>query len=226
MVDLVIAVVAVVVLVGVAILLVRAKQVGRAGMAVALAVAVVAAGAFAVSLYRSQTGEEPDEAALPKVIGASAPARQGLGAAVLKIELPMGSGDKYPQAALWLLPPRPGTDAYTGDVSLLCATPGKTEKVQNCTGGDQRVWSAEPLAGRATIGPATGDPFADPAACDESNGVEYRTGYLQLTAGSAYCLHKTGDDNHLFALRVPSFPTGKPLPARILVELSVLEAHG
>ncbi|MCY1142635.1 hypothetical protein OWR29_31960 [Actinoplanes sp. Pm04-4] len=222
MVDLLIAVAAVVVLIVVAVVLVRARRLSRAGISAALAVAVVAAGAFAVSLYRSQTTS--DEHDLPRVIGSTAPAEQGLGTAVLKIQVPMGTGDKYPQGAVWLQPPHPGTDAYTGDVSLLCSTPGKDEKVQNCTGGDQRIWSAEPLEGRATIGAASGDPFADPAACAESNGVKYQDGYLQLTAGRAYCLHKTGDDGEVFALRIPSFPAEKPLPARIDVEMSVLSA--
>jgi hypothetical protein len=182
-------------------------------------VAVVAAGTFAVTLYRSQTADEPAPVALPRVIGSSAPARQGLGTAVLKVELAMSTASKYPQTALWLAPPRAGTDPYTGDVSLLCATPGKDEKVQNCTGGDERVWSAEPLEGRATIGPASGDPFADPGACAESNGVKYQDDYLQLAAGRAYCLRKGSDT---VALRVPSFPADKPVPGRMLVELSVL----
>jgi hypothetical protein len=220
MVDLWVAVGAVVVLVVVAVVLVRARRLSRAGISAALAVAVVAAGTFAVTLYRSQADDPAQE--LPRVIGSTAPAQQGLGTAVLKIQVPMGTSDKYPQGALWLQPPRPGTDAYTGDISLLCATPGKDEKVQNCTGGDERVWSAEPLEGRATIGAASGDPFADPAACAESNGVKYQDGYLQLAAGRAYCLHKTGDEGELFVFRVPSFPAEKPLPARIDVEMSVI----
>ncbi|MCO8274427.1 hypothetical protein M1L60_27895 [Actinoplanes sp. TRM 88003] len=219
MVDLLIAVVAVVVLIAVAVVLVRAKHLTRTALSAALAVAVVAAGTFAVSLYRSQTAD--DEQKLPKVIG-SAPAKQGLGTAVLKVEIPMGTGDKYPQGAMWLQPPGPGADAYTGDISLLCATPGKDEKVQNCSGGDERIWSAEPLEGRATIGVAGGDPFADPAACAEGNGVKYQDGYLQLAAGKAYCLHKTGDDAEVFVFRIPSFPAEKPLPARIDVEVSVV----
>ncbi|MBL7254516.1 hypothetical protein [Paractinoplanes lichenicola] len=221
MVDLVIAVVAVVVLVGVAVVLVRRDRLGRGAIGAALAVAVVAAGTFAVTLYRSQTGDDPVEpAALPRIIGSSAPAEQGFGTAVLKVEAPMSTESKYPQAALWLAPPRAGTDPYTGDVSLLCATPGKDEKVQNCTGADARVWSAEPLEGRATIGAATGDPFADPGACEESNGVKYQDGYLELAAGKGYCLHKEAGT---VALRVPSFPAEKPLPARIDVEMSVLK---
>ncbi|WP_250028285.1 hypothetical protein [Paractinoplanes maris] len=225
MVDLVIAVAAVVVLVAVAVVLVRVRRLSRAGVSAALAVAVIAAGSFAVALYRSQTTSDTED--LPTVLGSpvvgvSASAQQGLGTAILKVQVPMGSGDKYPQGALWLQPPRPGTDAYTGDLSLLCSTPGKDEKVQNCAGADERVWSAEPLQGRATIGAASGDPFADPAACQESNGVKYQAGYLPLTAGRGYCLHKAGDDAVVFVFRVPSFPAEKPLPARIDVEMSVI----
>ncbi|MBM2617247.1 hypothetical protein JIG36_16965 [Actinoplanes sp. LDG1-06] len=231
MVDLVIAVVAVIVLIGVAVVLVRGERPSPVRLVAALAVAVLAAGAFAVSLYRSQTGDDSEPAALPRVIGSAgpdastgvvgstAPAQQGLGTAVVKVEIPMSTASKYPQGAVWLDPPRAGTDPYTGDISLLCATPGKNDTVQNCTGSDQRIWSAEPLEGRATIGPASGDPFADPAACDESNGVKYQDGYLELAAGKAYCLHK---DEGTVALRVPAFPAEKPLPARLLVEMAVL----
>jgi len=42
-----------------------------------------------------------------------------------------------------------------------------------------------------------------------------------VTAGRAYCLHK---ESGLIVFRVPSFPAEKPLPAKILVELSVLAA--
>ncbi|GAB2582790.1 hypothetical protein Aab01nite_60410 [Paractinoplanes abujensis] len=218
-----IAVLAVVVLVGVAMVLVRRDRLGRGAIGAALAVAVVAAGTFAVTLYRSQTGGDDagQPVVLPKIIGSSVPAEQGFGTAVLKIELPMSTESKYPQTALWLQPPRAGTDPYTGDLSLLCATPGKDEKVQNCTGGDQRVWSAEPLEQRATIGPAVGDPFTDPGACDEGNGVKYQDGYLELAAGKAYCLHKAAGT---VALRIPSFPAEKPLPNGIDVEMAVLNS--
>ncbi|GAA0482279.1 hypothetical protein Ade02nite_66780 [Paractinoplanes deccanensis] len=218
MVDLVIAGVAVLLLVAVTIAVVRGERLTRARMAAALAVAVLAAGTFAVTLYHSQASSGSDEAEVPTAFASSAP-RQAFGTAVLPIDVPMGTGDKYPQGALWLSPPRVGTNAYTGDISLLCSTPGKDDKVQNCTGTDKRVWSAEPLEKRATIGPATGDPFTDPAACDEGNGVTYGSGYLELTAGKAYCLHRGGD---VLGMRVPAFPGEQPLPEHIVVELSVL----
>jgi hypothetical protein len=218
MVDLFIAGVAVLLLVAVTVAVVRSERLTRGRIAAALAVAVLAAGTFAVTLYRSQTSSSESAAPATPAVTTSSP-RQGLGAAVLTVDVPMGSGDKYPQGALWLVPPRPGTNAYTGDISLLCSTPGKDEKVQNCTGTDKRVWSAEPLEKRATIGPATGDPFADPAACDESNGVVYGSDYVELTPGRGYCVKK---DNGLVVLRVPSFPAEKPLPAKIAVEVSVL----
>ncbi|XVV12363.1 hypothetical protein ACQP2X_47475 [Actinoplanes sp. CA-131856] len=216
MVDLVIAGVAVLLLIAVTVAVARGERLTRGRLAIALAVAVLAAGTFAVTLYRSQTG--PAESSAPVVV-ASTPPRQAFGTAVLSVSVPMGSGDKYPQGALWLSPPRAGTNAYTGDVSLLCSTPGKDDKVQNCTGADQRVWSAEPLEKRATIGPATGDPFTDPDACDEDNGVTYGPGYVELAAGKGYCLHRGGN---VMAMRVPAFPSSQPLPSSITVEVSVL----
>ncbi|MEU8815958.1 hypothetical protein [Actinoplanes sp. NPDC048796] len=218
MVDLVIAGVAVLLLIAVTVAVARSERLTRGRLATALAVAVLAAGTFAVTLYRSQTGHEPEPEAAPVVV-ASTPPRQAFGTAVLPVTVPMGSGDKYPQGALWLSPPRAGTNAYTGDISLLCSTPGKDEKVQNCTGADKRVWSAEPLEKRATIGPATGDPFTDPNACDEDNGVTYGPEYVELTVGRGYCLRR-GDN--VMAMRVPAFPSGQPLPESITVEVSVL----
>ncbi|SNY04563.1 hypothetical protein [Paractinoplanes atraurantiacus] len=217
MVDLVIAGVAVLLLIAVTVAVVRSERLTRGRLATALAVAVLAAGTFAVTLYRSQTG--PAEDLGTSVVVASTPPRQAFGAAVLPVTVPMGSGDKYPQGALWLSPPRAGTNAYTGDISLLCSTPGKDDKVQNCTGADKRVWSAEPLEKRATIGPATGDPFTDPNACDEDNGVTYGPGYVELAAGKGYCLRR-GDN--VMAMRVPAFPSAQPLPESIAVEVSVL----
>jgi hypothetical protein len=214
MVDLLLAGAAVVVLLIVAVALVRSDRVRRGWLAAAVAVIVLAAGTFAVALYRSQT-DKPDETP------AAAPT-QGLGAAVLRVEIPMGTGDKLPQGALWLDPPRPGTDAYTGDVSLLCSTPGKAESAQNCTGDDRRAWTVEPLSERATVGPATGDPFADPKACSPSNGVAYQGEYLELAADRSYCLRRKGDDTRTYAIRVPAFPAEKPLPAKLIVEVAVL----
>ena len=212
--DLLVAGAAVVLLVVVTVVLLRGERLGRGRIGVALAVVVLAAGTFAVTLYRSRTGE-PARRPLPTVT--SQPATQGLGVAVRTVPVPMGTGDKYPQGALWLVPPRPGTDAYTGDLSLLCSTPGKNDKVQNCTGADQRVWSAEPLDGHATIGPADGDPFTDPDACAD---VAYQDDYLQLTAGRAYCARTPRDD--VVALRVPVLPAARPLPRQIDVEVAVL----
>jgi hypothetical protein len=228
MLDLLLAAGAVVLLVVVTVVLMRSERLGRSRIALALAVAVLAAGTFAVALYRSQT-DDPDSPALPRIttlpeITASSPAQQGLGIAVVPVEVPMGSGDKLPQGALWLSPTRPGTDAYTGDVSLLCSTPGKTDHDQNCAGADQRVWTVEPLAKRALLGPASGDPFDDPAACAESSGVAYRAAYLELTPGRAYCLRRAADPSRTIALRVPSFPADRPLPKKLVVETAILSS--
>lgn len=225
MVDLLLAAVAAVVLLGVTVVLVRSERRGGGRTGVLVAVVVLAAGTFALGLYRGL-----DKKADPVMPGGTASAvpvasgvpSQGFGTAVLRVEVPMGSGDKLPQGALWLAPPRPGTDAYTGDLSLLCSTPGRTEHQQNCTGAEPRVWTVEPLAKRAVIGPATGDPFADPAACSAANGVTYRPGYLELAAGKGYCARLTGAAGPVYALRIPALPAERPLPARIVVEVAVL----
>ncbi|GIM93476.1 hypothetical protein [Paractinoplanes toevensis] len=216
MVDLLLAGAAVVVLVAVTVVLVRGE---RRGLVALVALLVLAAGTFAVAVYhRASTGDESDSVLPDLPIAVSSPAAQGLGAAMLHVEVPMGSGDKYPQGAIWLDPPRAGTDAYTGDLSLLCSTPGKTDHDQNCTGGDQRVWTVEPLEKRALVSPATGDPFADPAACDEGN-VSYQPGYLELVAGKGYCARIA---DRVFALRIPSFPADQPLPKALSAEVAVL----
>lgn len=219
MIDLLLAAAALVVLLVVAVVLMRSGR--RSGLLVA--VVVLAAGTFAVTLYRGLSNKPEGRGAALPVAGSSAPGRpsQGFGAAVLRVEMPMGSGDKLPQGALWLDPPRAGTDAYTGDLSVLCSTPGKTDHQQNCTGEDRRVWTVEPLAQRAVIGPAIGDPFADPQACAEV-GVGYQGAYLELTAGQGYCARPAGRSGPAYALRVPEFPAERPLPARIVVEVAVL----
>jgi hypothetical protein len=228
MVDLLLAATAVVVLLGVTVVLVRTERLGRGRLGLAIAVIVLAAGTFAVTLYRIRTAPPPVPSGLTVASAAATPAAatsaaaEGLGTAVLRVEVPMGSGDKLPQGALWLDPPRPGTDAYTGDVSLLCSTPGRSDSEQNCDGTAQRVWSIEPLGKRVVLGPATGDPFADPAACAAANGVDYQAGYLELTAGRGYCLRPAAGGTRVVALRVPAFPTEQPLPAKIVVETAVL----
>jgi hypothetical protein len=181
-------------------------------------VIVVAAGPFGVALYHHQTADTTTSTDLPNPTLAL-PASEGLGAAVHTVEVPMGSGDKLPQGALWLTPARPGTDAYTGDLSLLCSTPGKADHDQNCTGTDRRVWSVEPLKKLAVLAPATGDPFTDASACA---GVAYQPGYLELTANRPYCAHLTADPATTFALRVPEFPADQPLPAKIVVQVSTV----
>jgi hypothetical protein len=219
MVDLLLAGAAVAVLVVVTVVLLRGESRRRLPGLVALI--VLAAGTFAVAIYHhAAAGDGSDDDAGPELpIGASSAAEQRLGTAVLHVEVPMGTGDKYPQGAIWLDPPRAGTDAYTGDLSVLCSTPGKTDHDQNCTGGDRRVWTVEPLEKRALVGPATGDPFADPAACDAGSGVSYQPGYLELAAGKAYCARAGG---RTFALRIPAFPAEQPLPTSLSAEVAVL----
>lgn len=221
MVDLLVAGAAVLVLVVVTVVLVRGERPGRVRLTASVALIVLAAGTFAVTLYRGQAdkSDKSDRSGQQAAALPSAPASQGFGTAILKVTVPMGQGDKLPQGALWLDPPRPGTDAYTGDLSLLCSTPGKGDHDQNCGGADQRVWTVEPLAGRALLGPATGDPFADPQACAESNGVTYKKDYLQLAAGRGYCVRQGA---RTYALRIPAFPAQQPLPAQLDVDVAVL----
>ncbi|GAA2644452.1 hypothetical protein [Paractinoplanes durhamensis] len=209
-----------------AVLLIAAMVVllkGERRPAISVALIVLAIGTFAGAIFHYQSTPAAVLPDLPIASAAVSPAAsQGLGTATLHVEVPMGTGDKYPQGAIWLDPPRAGTDAYTGDLSLLCSTPGKTDHDQNCTGADKRVWTAEPLAKRALISPATGDPFADPAACAESNGAAYQAGYLELAAGKGYCVRLTGDTGRTFALRIPSFPVELPLPAALKADIAVL----
>ncbi|MET3428364.1 hypothetical protein BJ973_007576 [Actinoplanes tereljensis] len=213
MVDLLLAGAAVVVLVAVTVVLVRGERRGLVGL---VALLVLAAGTFTVAIYHHASA--PDVVLPDLPIAASSPAAQGLGTATLHVEVPMGAGDKYPQGAIWLDPPRAGTNAYTGDLSLLCSTPGKTDHDQNCTGGDKRVWTVEPLEKRALVSPATGDPFADPAACAEGN-LSYQVGYLELVAGKGYCARIA---DRIFALRIPDFPVDQPLPRALNAEVAVL----
>jgi hypothetical protein len=237
MIDLFLSVGALILLGAAVAVLLRGQRLDQARIGVAVAVIVLAAGTFAVALYRSQTGDSrPGTGDGPAAGGASAAggepgasgpvesATQRLGTAVIRVRVPMGSGDTLPQGTLDLDPPRPGVDAYHGDVSLLCSTPGRSEDEQSCGGADRRVWSAEPLGKRAVLGAASGDPFADPNACAEANGVRYGDRYLQLTAGRAYCLRTAGRSGQVVALRVPVFPAEQPLPVKIEVETAVLDS--
>jgi hypothetical protein len=208
MVDLSIAAVALLVLAVVVIAMARGSR--RVPIGAGLAVIVLAAGTFGVMLYRSQTTSPSSP------VG---DVTQQFGAAEIRVEVPMGSGDKLPQGALDLDPPRPGRDAYTGDVSLLCSTPGKAETEQNCSGADRRDWVAAPIDHRARLAAAIGDPFADPAACAESNGVRYQDEYLELTLGRGYCLRTAGQ---VVAIRIPAFPDERPLPVKIIVQATIV----
>ena len=207
MVDLSIAAVALLVLAVVVIAMARGSR--RIPIGAGLAVIVLAAGTFGVMLYRSQTGRAGTPAPVAR-------ATQKFGGADIRVELPVGRGDKLPQGALGLNPIQPGPDAYTGDVSLLCSTPGKAETEQNCSGTDRRDWVAAPIGHRAQLAAATGDPFADPAACAD---VPYQDHYLELTAGKAVCARTAGQ---VVAIRIPAFPGERPLPVKIVVETTVV----
>ncbi|GAA4594145.1 hypothetical protein BJY16_001227 [Actinoplanes octamycinicus] len=214
MADLLIAALALLALAVVLVVLFRAETLGRAYFAAGLVIMTLAAAATGVLLYRSHRPDEPG--ATP---GPARSAEAALGAAVLRLDLPLPRGDKYPQAAILLLdPPRPGPDAWTGDMSLICSTPGKDDTVQNCTGDDVRVWSADPLEKRSVVARAVGDPFAGPEACAEANGATYQSQYMELEAGRAYCMRRTADRKHVTAFRIPVFPSEKPLPTRLTIE--------
>jgi hypothetical protein len=208
MVDLLLAGAAVALLLIVTVVLLRGERPSRAKLAAAVAVIVVAAGTFAVALYHNQTAAKTTSTDLPNP-PVGQPASEGLGAAVHTVEVPMGSGDKLPQGALRLNPTRAGTDPYTGDLSILCSTPGKADHDQNCAGADRRVWSIEPLEKLALI----------TADCD---GDDFRPGYLELAENHTYCVRLTADPATIFTLRVPRFPAEQPLPVKIEVEVSTL----
>jgi hypothetical protein len=216
MADLLIAALALVALAVVLVVLFRAETLGRAYFAAGLVIVTLAAAATGVLLYRSH---RPDGTGADPAVSISVQA--ALGTAVTRLNLRLPAGDRYPQAALLLLdPPRPGPDAWTGDISLICSTPGKGDDAQNCSGADVRVWSADPLQGRSVVARAAGDPFAGPDACAETNGVSYQSQYLELEAGRAYCTRRTADPKHVVALRIPAFPTEKPLPTALTVEMA------
>lgn len=211
MADLLIAALALVALAVVLVVLFRAETLGRAYFVGGLVIMTLAAAATGVLLYKSHDSDEKPAA------GQSPQA--ALGAAVQRLDLPLPSGDKYPQTAILLLDPvRPGPDAWTGDMSLICSTPGKDDTVQNCSGADGRVWSADPLEKRSVVARAAGDPFAGPEACAEANGVTYQSQYMELEAGRAYCMRLTADPKHVVAFRIPAFPTEKPLPTGLTIE--------
>ncbi|BCY15277.1 hypothetical protein [Actinoplanes sp. L3-i22] len=215
MADLLIAALALVALAVVLVVLFRAETLGRAYFVAGLVIMTLAAATTGVLLYKSH---RPDEAKP----SAAQPPQAALGAAVQRLDLPLPAGDKYPQTAILLLnPPRPGPDAWTGDVSLICSTPGKGDTVQNCAGDDPRVWSADPLAKRSVVARAAGDPFAGPEACAEANGVTYQSQYLELEAGRAYCMRLTTDPRQVIAFRIPVFPAEKPLPTALSIETAV-----
>ncbi len=106
-------------------------------------------------------------------------------------------------------------------MSLICSSPGRGDNVQNCSGADTRVWSADPLEKRSVVARAAGDPFAGPEACAEANGVTYQSQYMELEAGRAYCMRLTADPKHVVAFRIPAFPTEKPLPTGLTIETAV-----
>jgi hypothetical protein len=219
MVDLSLAVVAVVVLLAAVVFLLReGPRLTRAKLGAGVAVIVLAAGTFAVTLYQSQTDRAPKKPAraAPAVTVSAAPT---FADAVFPIDIPMTKKDNYPQGALYLNPPRPGTDPYTGDVSLGCYTPAKDEKDQNCTGSDERVWAVSPIKKGSAIAVASRDPFTDPAACD---GAQYKADFVQLDLGKNYCLRTGTATDPVVGLRVVAFGAQQPLPTDIKIQAAVL----
>lgn len=200
--------------------LIRLEPLGRGLLAAGMAVVVLATGMFTIAFYRSRI-EKPARAAAPapQVVVALPPwERQGK---PVQLTIPFGSGDKLPQGAFLLDPPRLGPDAYRGDVSIQCETAGKGDHEQNCTGKDPRTWIAAPIDQRSLVGAAAGDSLTDPAACEESKGVNYQAEYLELAAGRSYCLRKRGETFQLVALRIVSLSTAQPLPTNVVIETAV-----
>jgi len=219
MVDLSLAVVAVLVLLAAVVFLLREeRRLSRAKLGACVAVIVLAAGTFAVTLYQSQTDRTPAKAATPAP-AVTLSAVPDFGNAVVPIDIPMSKKDKYPQGALYLNPPRVGSDPYTGDVSLGCYTPAKDEKDQNCTGSDQRVWAVSPIRKGSAVAVAKGDPFTDPAACD---GVDYQSDFVQLDLGKNYCARTGAPADPTVGLRVVAFGEQQPLPTDLKIEAAAL----
>jgi len=220
MVDLSLAVVALVVLLAAVVFLLRGdeRRLSRTRLGVSVAVIVLAAGTFAVALYQSQTDRTPKKAAAPAPATSLSAAPQ-FGTAVFPLDITMTKKDNYPQGALYLHPPRVSSDPYTGDVSLGCYTPAKDEKEQNCTGSDQRVWAVSPIRKGAAIAVAAGDPFTDPAVCD---GARYQADFVQLDLGKNYCLRTGAGADPAVGLRVVAFGAQRPLPTDIKVEAAIL----
>jgi hypothetical protein len=146
--------------------LVGTAPVPRARLAPALAAIVLLSGlsTFAVSWDDSKPA--------PSAKGLPAWHREGEPNQPLIVE--MGPVDLLPQGSFYLDPPRPGPDAYTGDVTIECTTPGQPENVPNCTGNRVRVYAAEPVNRRSLMAAAAGDAFADAGACEESAGADYQ----------------------------------------------------
>jgi len=199
--------------------LVRFEPPGRGLLAVGLAVTVLATGMFTVAFYRSQLGPPAAAAPVernPQVVVALPPWQRQV--ATQQLTIGFGTGDKLPQGAFLLDPPRPGPDPYQGDVSIECLTDGKDEGVQNCTGKNARTWIAAPIQQRALVGTANGNALDDPYTCDESRSVNYEAEYLELATDKTYCVRKRGDVSRLLALRVVAFSTAQPIPTNVIIE--------
>src|ERR1700710_2575706 len=118
MVDLSLAVVALLVLLAAVVFLLRdGTRLSRTKLGVSVAVIVLAAGTFAVTLYQSQTDKAPARAATPAPV-VSLSAVPSFGNAIFPLDIPMSKNDHYPEGALYLNAPRVSSDPYTGDVSL------------------------------------------------------------------------------------------------------------
>jgi hypothetical protein len=191
-------------------LLLGTAPVKRNRLAAALAVIVLLSGlsTFALSWDERKPAKSPP--ALP------AWHRQGAPNQPLIVE--MGPADRLPQGSFYLDPPRPGPDAYIGDVTIECTTPGKPENVQNCTGNQARFYAVEPVNRRSLMAAAVGDAFADAGACEESAGADYQAVYLEIAKNKTYCLRLRGDLRRVVAMRVVSWPTEQPRPIRVVME--------
>lgn len=76
----------------------------------------------------------------------------------------------------------------------------------------------ETTAGYGRLSPWRSGRWSRPGA----PGASYQAEYLELTEGATVGARLTGGAGTAYAIRIPKFPTERPMPAQIVVEVAVL----